>query len=131
MFCRTFVMDNGKVIEASGMGLRNTLCELIGGREKEYWIWLGGASGEIKIVITGQAESRQIRLVLAVRLTTLLRLAGGGIMSLAAQSPGQALNVNVSRADARYTIAMPGSDSYALQAGVGAEVDGHALASFV
>ena len=45
-------MDNGKVIEASGMGLRNTLCELIGGREKEYWIWLGGASGEIKIVIT-------------------------------------------------------------------------------
>jgi len=44
----------------------------------------------------------------AVRLTTLLLLAGDGVMSLAAQSSGQeqALRVNVSSADARYTIAM-------------------------
>jgi alpha-galactosidase len=71
-------------------------------------------------------QVRQIRLVFAVRLTMLLLLAGGGVMSLAAQSSSreQALKVNVSSADARYTIAMPGSDSYALRAGVGAEVDG-------
>ena len=35
---------------------RNTPRELIGEREKEYWIWLGGANGEIMIVITGQAN---------------------------------------------------------------------------
>jgi hypothetical protein len=50
-------------------------------------------------------------------------------MSRAAQSSGQAqvLKVNVSWAYTRYTIAMPGSDSYALRAGVGAEVDGRWL----
>ena len=76
-------------------------------------------------------QVRQIRLVFALRFTTLLLLGGGGVMSLAAQSPGQeqALKVNVSSADARYTIAMPGSDSYALRAGVGAEVDGRWLHS--
>jgi hypothetical protein len=88
---------------------------LIREREKEYWIWLGEANGEIKIVVTRAGifrqikrpqtalinpmeeslincwvrQVRQIRLVFAVRLTTLLLLAGGGVMSLAAQSLGQ------------------------------------------
>jgi len=73
---------------------------------------------EESVINCSVRQVRQIRLVFAVRLTTLLLLAGGGVMSLAAQSSGQeqALKVNVSSADARYTIAMPGSDSYALRA---------------
>jgi hypothetical protein len=65
----------------------------------------------------------------AVRFTTLLLLTGSGLLCSAAESSGhqQALQVGVNPADGKYTIAMPGSDTYALRAGIGAEVDGHWL----
>jgi len=37
---------------------------------------------------------------------------------------GRALQIKIDPADGKYTIAMPGAESYALRAGVGAEVDG-------
>ena len=59
----------------------------------------------------------------------LLLLAGSGIAAFGAQSFGeeQALQIKINPADGKYTIAMPGSDSYALHAGVGVEVDGRWL----
>ena len=56
-------------------------------------------------------------------------LAGSGIAAFGAQSFGeeQALQVKVNPADGQYTIAMPGSNSYALRAGAGVEVDGRWL----
>ncbi|MFZ0293930.1 MAG: melibiase, partial [Candidatus Sulfotelmatobacter sp.] len=56
-------------------------------------------------------------------------LSAGAFLSSAAQSSGHehTLKVSVNPADGRYTIAMPGSASYALRAGIGAEVDGHWL----
>jgi hypothetical protein len=72
---------------------------------------------------------RQIMVVYVVRFTALLLVAGSGLMSFAAQSSGQeqALQVSVNPADGKYTIAMPGSNSYALRAGIGVEVDAHWL----
>ncbi len=71
----------------------------------------------------------QVRVGYVFRLTAPLLLAGSGLMSFAAQSSAQEqpLQVSVSAADGRYTIAMPGSSSYALRAGVGVEVDGRWL----
>jgi alpha-galactosidase len=68
---------------------------------------------------------RQIRVMYAVTFTAMLLLAGSGLMSFAAQSSGQeqALQISVT-SDGKYAIAMPRSDSYALRAGVGVEVDG-------
>src|SRR5271170_6625268 len=40
---------------------------------------------------------------------------------------GRALQIKVDPADGKYTIAMPGAESYALRAGAGAEVDGRWL----
>jgi alpha-galactosidase len=64
--------------------------------------------------------------MVGMRLAVLLLLAGGGLRSFAAQSSdqGQALQVGINAADGRYTIAMPGSHSYALRAGCAAKVDG-------
>jgi alpha-galactosidase len=67
----------------------------------------------------------QIR-VNAVRITAMLLLVGSGITALQAQSSG-AMHVTVNSADGRYTIALPESSSPALQAGVGAEVNGRWL----
>ena len=67
----------------------------------------------------------QIRLD-AVRIAAILLLVGSGITALLAQSSG-AMHVTVNSADGRYTIALPESSSPALQAGVGAEVNGRWL----
>jgi alpha-galactosidase len=68
----------------------------------------------------------QIRVVSAVRFTVVLLLASSGVTGLGAQSSGaeHALRVAVHPSDGTYTVAMPGSSSHALRAGVGAEVDG-------
>jgi hypothetical protein len=57
----------------------------------------------------------------AVRLTAFLLLVGSGIAALRAQSSGadHPLQITVNKVDGRYTIAMPGSSSPALRAGVG------------
>jgi alpha-galactosidase len=72
---------------------------------------------------------RKISVVYAVRFAAILALAGVCVTASAAQSSGQehALTITVNPADGRYTVAMPGSSSSALQAGVGAEVDGRWL----
>ncbi len=72
---------------------------------------------------------RLIRMVNAVKLIAILLLAGGDVTALRAQSSVEehALQITVNPADGKYTIAMPKSDSYALRAGVGAEVDGRWL----
>jgi hypothetical protein len=72
---------------------------------------------------------RQNRAVYAVRFIAILLLVGEGVMVLRAQSSGEerALQIMVNPADGEYTIAMPGSASYALRAGVGVEVDGRWL----
>jgi alpha-galactosidase len=72
---------------------------------------------------------RQIRMVFAAGLTAILLLVSSGVTTLHAQSSGKehALKVGANSADGTYTIAMPGSDSYALRAGVGAQVDGRWL----
>jgi alpha-galactosidase len=72
---------------------------------------------------------RQIRVVSAVRFTMALLLAGSGVTGLRAQSSAaeHALQIAVNPADGTYTIAMTGSSSYALRAGVGVEVDGRWL----
>jgi alpha-galactosidase len=56
-------------------------------------------------------------------------LAGMGMTVLGAQSFGQeqALQIKVNPADGKYTLAMSGSDSWAVQAGAGVEVNGHWL----
>ncbi len=71
----------------------------------------------------------KIRVVYAVRFVAVLLLVGGGITTLQAQSSGveHALQITVNPADGTYTIAMPGSASYVLRAGVGVEVDGRWL----
>jgi alpha-galactosidase len=68
----------------------------------------------------------QMRTGYVVGLTALVLLTGGGLLSSVAQSSGheQALQVSVNAADGKYTIAMPGSASYALRAGIGVQVDG-------
>ena len=72
---------------------------------------------------------RQIRVVYAVGFTAILLLVGGGVTTLQAQSSGKehGLQIKVNPPDGTYTLAMSGSDSYALRAGVGAEVDGRWL----
>jgi len=72
---------------------------------------------------------RQIRVVYAVRFTVILLLVGGGVTALQAQSSGKehALQIMVNPADGKYTIATPGSNSYALRAAVGVEVGGRWL----
>ncbi len=67
----------------------------------------------------------QFRVGCAVRLTVALLLVGGGAIALQAQSAGaeHGLQIKVSP-DGTYAIAMPGSNSYALRAGVAVEVDG-------
>lgn len=71
----------------------------------------------------------QMRTAYVIRFIALLMLTGGAILSSEAQSSGheQALQVSVNAADGKYTIAMPGAASYALRAGIGAQVDGHWL----
>ena len=73
--------------------------------------------------------SRQSRMRRAAGLTIAVFLVGGSIAALGAQSSseGQALQIKVNPADGRYTIAMPGADSYALRAGTGVQVDGRWL----
>ena len=65
----------------------------------------------------------------AARFAMVALLAGSGIAAFGAQSFGeeQALKIKINPADGKYTIAMPGSDSYALHAGAGVEVDGRWL----
>ena len=72
---------------------------------------------------------RLIRMVYAVKVIAILLLIGGEVPALRAQSSVEehALQITVNPADGKYTIAMPKSDSYALRAGVGAEVDGRWL----
>ena len=72
---------------------------------------------------------RQLRAVYVVRFAAILLIFGGGVTTLPAQSSGEehALQVTVDPADGKYTIALPGSNSYALRAGVGVQVDGHWL----
>ena len=72
---------------------------------------------------------RQFRVGFAVRFTVLLLLACSGITALQAQSAGaeDALQITVNPADGTYAIAMPGSNSYVLRAGVAVEADGRWL----
>ena len=71
---------------------------------------------------------RQLRAGDVIRFAALLLMFAGGVTTLRAQSPAEhALQITVNPADGKYTIAMPGSDSYALRAGVGAQVDGRWL----
>jgi len=65
----------------------------------------------------------------AIRFTAILLLVCSGLTALQAQSSSaeHGLQIAVSPADGRYTIAQPGSSSPALRAGVGAEVDGRWL----
>jgi len=66
--------------------------------------------------------------VVHIHLLLAIFLIAGSVLLLAKQSSAQeTLQVTVSEADGRYTIAMPGSLSYALRAGVGVEVDGRWL----
>lgn len=64
-----------------------------------------------------------------VRFVAILLLFGGGVAAQQTQPSGQehALQIMVNPADGKYAVAMPGSNSYALRAGVGVEVDGHWL----
>jgi hypothetical protein len=59
---------------------------------------------------------------------TALLLAGCGGAAFAQEAGGQgSLQVALNPADGKYTITMPGADSYAVRAGVAAEVDGRWL----
>jgi alpha-galactosidase len=71
-------------------------------------------------------KSRQSMLLFEVSFVAILLLASGSVTAAPAQSSGaeHALQVSVNQVDGKYTIAMPGSSSYALRAGVGVEVDG-------
>ena len=64
-----------------------------------------------------------------VRIIASLLIAGACESRVAAQSSSNApaLRVGVNGEDGSYTIGIPGSDHYALRAGVGAEIDGHWL----
>jgi alpha-galactosidase len=72
---------------------------------------------------------RLIRTACAVKLIAILLLVGSEVPALRAQSSSEehALQITVNPADGKYTIAIPGSNSSALRAGVAAEVDGHWL----
>ncbi len=72
---------------------------------------------------------RQIRLLYAVGLIGVLLLVVGGVAAFGEQSSDEtrALQIMVNPTDGTYTIATPGSKSFALHAGVGAEVDGRWL----
>jgi alpha-galactosidase len=72
---------------------------------------------------------RTITAAHAVRLVAVVLLAGSGVAGIAAQSSGEehALQIEVNPADGKYTIAMRRSDSPAVRAGVGVEVDGRWL----
>jgi alpha-galactosidase len=73
---------------------------------------------------------RQIKVVYAVQLIGILLLVGGVVTALQAQSSAekQALLIIMNPVDGTYTIAMRGSNSYALRAaGVAVEVDGRWL----
>jgi alpha-galactosidase len=65
----------------------------------------------------------------AVRFMAILLLVGSGVATVEAQSTGadHSLQIAVNPADGRYTIALSDSNSPALRAGVGAEVDGRWL----
>jgi alpha-galactosidase len=67
--------------------------------------------------------------VSVANLSRVVLLAGVGMTALCARSFGeeQALQIKVNPADGKYTIAMAGSDSSALRAGVGVKVDGRWL----
>jgi hypothetical protein len=69
---------------------------------------------------------RQISTGGAVRFTVALLLASSGITASQARSAGteHGLQITVNPADGTYAIAMPGSNSYALRAGVAVEADG-------
>ncbi|MGA7515247.1 MAG: hypothetical protein WBW46_20280, partial [Candidatus Sulfotelmatobacter sp.] len=73
--------------------------------------------------------SRRIRQigVNAVRLTAILLLVGSSAVQAQSSGADHALKIVVNPADGRYTIALPESNSPALRAGVGAEVDGRWL----
>ncbi|MGA7448364.1 MAG: PKD domain-containing protein [Terriglobales bacterium] len=72
---------------------------------------------------------RQIKVARAFRLIGILVLVVGTVTTFWAQSSGEkhALQIMVNPADGTYAVAMPGSKSYALRAGVGVEVDGRWL----
>jgi alpha-galactosidase len=72
---------------------------------------------------------RQFKLSCAIRFAAVLLLAGSSIAALCAQSSGadHALKITVNPADGTYAIAMPGSNSNALQSGVAVEVEGRWL----
>jgi alpha-galactosidase len=72
---------------------------------------------------------RQVGVVRGIIFTAILLLAGGGISALHAQSSAaeRALQMGVNPTDGTYTIAMPGSSSPVLRAGVGVEVGGRWL----
>ena len=65
----------------------------------------------------------------ARKWTAILLLAGSGLAALGAQtvSKEHSLQVKIDPSDGKYTIAMAGVETYALRAGVAAQVDGHWL----
>jgi hypothetical protein len=71
---------------------------------------------------------RQSMMADMVGFVAVLLLVGGGA-ALHGQPSGEehGLQIMVNPVDGKYAIAMPGSNSYALRAGVGVEVDGHWL----
>ncbi len=73
--------------------------------------------------------TKQFTALYVVRFAVILLIVGGCAGTIQAQSSGDehALQITVDPADGKYTIAMPGSSSYALRAGVGAQVDGRWL----
>jgi alpha-galactosidase len=73
--------------------------------------------------------SKQSSVRRATNLTVVVLLVGGGITALWGQSPSEegALQVKINPTDGKYEIAVSGADSYALRAGVAAQVDGRWL----
>jgi alpha-galactosidase len=67
----------------------------------------------------------QIKKGMAVRLAAVAFLGGAGVLQLPAQVPikEQGLKVTVNPGDGRYSIAMAGSTTVAMRAGVGVEVE--------
>src|ERR1700758_632163 len=65
----------------------------------------------------------------AARLSVGALLVGGSMVVLNGQSfaEDQGLQVKVNQADGTYAVALPGADSYAMRAGVAAQVDGRWL----
>lgn len=73
----------------------------------------------------GKKNRRPISIVCVVGLSALLLAVT--VSGAQSSADAQALKVSVNGGDGRYTIAIPGTDSYALRAGVAAEVDGRWL----